>query len=775
MSHAPTSSPSPSPSWLPSTSLTLVSALAQLVGSSFGPSGRDKLLRSKNGTATIITNSGEQILQHISVEHPIAKYIMAALHTHLTVVGDGSTQVLLMLQGSMKASLEYIRGSKNIGHSSTNYARDELDNPSRQRLHRLLRALQQLHRHWMVDGALSRWLVSEKASALPSTGESAKLALLHVVRTVMGQKLSPVAVGVLSTKLVELLLQSRRSSDSSEQLLHEVCTSILSDFPFHLCPGVALAETQVLHGLLLPGNVALRGMKTQLQRCHAVVLHCDVHSNLRLHEAERSHIYIQTRSSAESLAFLSAGEQAAQHWVERFRREGVKLVVCARRIHDSALALLKAADITCIHGVDEDDTRRLAKYLGVSPIDSLEDYTDESTPLPSGSVAAACEIILGGQAVMHIEMDDQARQQNRTRGAINMAEGMQGQLYTTSNGHTLLLCGPSEGMCEQYRAMLVRCLHLVGEWSRTSEQVHRAALSTTSSPTSASVVSSPPHLHIVGGGGSVELSLMFFCDDEARRVSRGETLGSATGNQLRVPSACGNGESSPLHADLAAAYTIISAGCSHVVQTLLQNSHPAAASSSSAAEAAGVGPSTIFPWLHLLPHVRTLHTLLPWRNLGFTSSNPLAAVGSGKIQFQPMHHSLRQPGAGIPSQENLAHQLQVGAAEQAIMDLLPASSLFTVTDTLTRTSTPLFEPLSLKLNVFATFFTLLVTLLRTDQLLPTRSSPSSHASVSPSASLSFRRPPSDPKRIRIRRSEDAANEEEDVDEDPTNQSDLDSD
>lgn len=122
-----------------------------------------------------------------------------------------------------------------------------------------------------------------------------------------------------------------------------------------------------------------------------------------------------------------------------------------------------------------------------------------------------------------------------------------------------------------------------------------------------------------------------------------------------------------------------------------------------------------------------------------------------------MHHSLRPQNAGLPTEGTLAQQMRVGEAEQAIMDLLPASTTFIVTDTLTRTRTPLFEPLSLKMNVLATMFAVWMALLRTEQLVPVRSPANRAASA-----LQFRTL-ADRKRIRPRRIEDGEESAEDED------------
>jgi len=68
-------------------------AIADIVKTSLGPKGLDKLLVSPDGDVTI-TNDGATILQQMDVEHQIAKLMVQLSRSQDDEIGDGTTGVV---------------------------------------------------------------------------------------------------------------------------------------------------------------------------------------------------------------------------------------------------------------------------------------------------------------------------------------------------------------------------------------------------------------------------------------------------------------------------------------------------------------------------------------------------------------------------------------------------------------------------------------------------------------------------------------------------------
>jgi len=69
--------------------------IAEIVRSSLGPRGMDKMLVDSLGDVTI-TNDGATILKEIDVQHPAAKMLVEISKTTDNEVGDGTTSVVIL-------------------------------------------------------------------------------------------------------------------------------------------------------------------------------------------------------------------------------------------------------------------------------------------------------------------------------------------------------------------------------------------------------------------------------------------------------------------------------------------------------------------------------------------------------------------------------------------------------------------------------------------------------------------------------------------------------
>merc|ERR1712216_953964 len=81
--------------------VTAAVAIANIVKSSLGPVGLDKMLLDDVGDITI-TNDGATILQLLEVEHPAAKILVELAGLQDSEVGDGTTSVVIVAAELLK-------------------------------------------------------------------------------------------------------------------------------------------------------------------------------------------------------------------------------------------------------------------------------------------------------------------------------------------------------------------------------------------------------------------------------------------------------------------------------------------------------------------------------------------------------------------------------------------------------------------------------------------------------------------------------------------------
>src|ERR671932_1144366 len=91
--------------------ITAAKTIAEVVKTSFGPRGMDKMLVNPIGDVTI-TNDGATILKEIDVEHPAAKMVVEISKTTDNEVGDGTTSTVVLAGSLLEKAEELI--DKNV-------------------------------------------------------------------------------------------------------------------------------------------------------------------------------------------------------------------------------------------------------------------------------------------------------------------------------------------------------------------------------------------------------------------------------------------------------------------------------------------------------------------------------------------------------------------------------------------------------------------------------------------------------------------------------------
>merc|ERR1711988_1222527 len=95
--------------------VTAACAIANIVKTSLGPVGLDKMLVDEIGDVTI-TNDGATILKQLEVEHPAGKVLVELSDLQDQEVGDGTTSVVILAAELLKRANELV---KNNIHPTT--------------------------------------------------------------------------------------------------------------------------------------------------------------------------------------------------------------------------------------------------------------------------------------------------------------------------------------------------------------------------------------------------------------------------------------------------------------------------------------------------------------------------------------------------------------------------------------------------------------------------------------------------------------------------------
>ena len=88
--------------------VTAVVAIANVVKTSLGPEGLDKMLVDDVGDITI-TNDGATILRQLDIEHPAARILVDLADLQDQEVGDGTTSVVIIAAELLKRAIELMK------------------------------------------------------------------------------------------------------------------------------------------------------------------------------------------------------------------------------------------------------------------------------------------------------------------------------------------------------------------------------------------------------------------------------------------------------------------------------------------------------------------------------------------------------------------------------------------------------------------------------------------------------------------------------------------
>ena len=312
--------------------------VADLVKSSLGPRGLDKMLVDSLGDVTI-TNDGATILKEIDAQHPTAKMMVEISKTIDTEVGDGTTSSVIFA-GTLLAKAEELL-SKDV-HSSV-----------------------------IIDGyqaAADKSLeilneISKKVQA------DDKETLLKISATSMESKLISEDSGVLSKIVVDAVLKITETKN-------EKSTVDLDNIKVEKKAGGSITDTALVKGIVLDKEIVHSGMPTKIQQAKIAL----INSALEIEKTEMT-AEIRINDPTQMQMFLEEENRMIKSMVEKLHSIGTNVVICQKGIDDMAQHFLAKHGILAVRRVKESDMTKLAKATGGRISSNLDDITEKDLGL----------------------------------------------------------------------------------------------------------------------------------------------------------------------------------------------------------------------------------------------------------------------------------------------------------------------------------------------------------------------------------------------------------
>ncbi|MDE1813603.1 MAG: TCP-1/cpn60 chaperonin family protein [Thaumarchaeota archaeon] len=304
--------------------------VAELVRTSLGPRGMDKMLVDSLGDVTI-TNDGATILKEIDVQHPAAKMMVEISKTVDNEVGDGTTSSVVF-GGALLAKAEELL-EKDV-HATV-----------------IIEGYQAA-----AEKALS--LLTEMAKQV---GPNDKEILLKIAKTSMQSKLISEDSDMLSKLVVDSILQVVEKEAEG----HKVD---LDNIKVEKKAGGSIRNTQFIKGIVLDKEVVHSGMPTKIEKAKIALLN----SALEIEKTEMS-AEIRISDPTQMQMFLEEENRMLKSMVDKIHQIGANVLICQKGIDDIAQHYLAKQGILSVRRVKESDMTKLAKATGGRISSNIDD------------------------------------------------------------------------------------------------------------------------------------------------------------------------------------------------------------------------------------------------------------------------------------------------------------------------------------------------------------------------------------------------------------------
>jgi len=307
--------------------------VAELVKSSLGPRGLDKMLVDSLGDVTI-TNDGATILKEIDVQHPAAKMIVEIAKTVDNEVGDGTTSSVVF-GGALLARAEDLL--KKDVHSST------IIEGYQAAAEKTLEIYSQLSKKIQPD---------DRAS------------LLKIASTSMQSKLISEDSSSLSKVVVDAILSIAVKKGDTYSV-------DLENIKVEKKPGGSIDDTQIIRGIVLDKEIVHSGMPTKIEKAKIAL----INSALEIEKTEMS-AEIRITDPTQMQMFLEEENRMLKIMVDKLHDVGANVLICQKGIDDIAQHYLAKHGIMAVRRVKESDMIKLAKATEGRVISNLDDLSE---------------------------------------------------------------------------------------------------------------------------------------------------------------------------------------------------------------------------------------------------------------------------------------------------------------------------------------------------------------------------------------------------------------
>ena len=308
--------------------------IAEIVHTSLGPRGMDKMLVDDLGDVTI-TNDGATILKEIDVQHPAAKMLVEISKTTDNEVGDGTTSVVV-LAGALLESAESLIN-------------------------------QDVHPTIIVDGyrkaaKKAKQLLQEIADTVSPND---KTLLQKIAKTAMQTKL----VRKDSSHLADIVVQAVLAVAEKDGEAYHVDED---DIKVEKKAGGSIKDSLIIEGIVLDKEVVHAGMPKKASEAKIALINTALEINKTETDAK-----INISNPQQLKTFLDEENRMLKTMVDKIVASGATVLICQKGVDDMVQHYLAKSGILTVRRVKESDMTKLAKATGARITTNLDDLFEK--------------------------------------------------------------------------------------------------------------------------------------------------------------------------------------------------------------------------------------------------------------------------------------------------------------------------------------------------------------------------------------------------------------
>ncbi|KAI5072135.1 hypothetical protein GOP47_0012241 [Adiantum capillus-veneris] len=307
-------------------------ALSNIVKTSLGPVGLDKMLVDDIGDVTV-TNDGATILKMLEVEHPAAKVLVELAELQDREVGDGTTSVVIVAAELLKRANVLVQ---NKIHPTSIIGGYRL-------------AMREACKY-----------IEEKLSI--KVDKLGKDSLINCAKTSMSSKIIGTDSDFFSKMAVDAVQAVKTVNEKGEVKYPVKAINILK------AHGQSARDSYLLNGYALNMGRAAQGMPMRIAPARIACL--DV--NLQKSKMQMG-VQVLVSDPKELDKIRERESDITKERIEKILKAGANVILTSKGIDDMSLKYFVEAGAIAVRRVKKEDLRHVAKATGATPVLTFAD------------------------------------------------------------------------------------------------------------------------------------------------------------------------------------------------------------------------------------------------------------------------------------------------------------------------------------------------------------------------------------------------------------------